>query len=79
MEQEETQWYILLHSVLGIICGIVCNVFVEMFRMWRTNVEISVMPFPIRTLFKLIVGRPSRIATWFRSIISLANTGKYRP
>ena len=37
------------------------------------------MPFPITTLFKLIVGRPSRIATPFRSIISLANTGKYRP
>jgi len=37
------------------------------------------MPFPIRTLFKLIVGRPSFIATWFRSNISLANTGKYRP
>ena len=30
MEREETQCYILLHSVLGIICGIVCNVFVEM-------------------------------------------------
>ena len=40
-----------------------------------SHVEISVIPFPIRTLWRLITVRPSSLAITFWSYISLANTG----
>ena len=42
-------------------------------------VEMSVMPFPMRTLWRLMAGRPSSSANRFRSQISPAKTGRYRP